>query len=455
MKETIKTIDEINERIHSGSAMVLTADEMSLFIEEFGVEKAVKDVDVVTTGTFGAMCSSGVFLNFGHADIPIKFRKVWLNEVEAYSGIAAVDIYLGATQPSENRGIYYGGGHVIEDLVCGKRIFLEVHSPGTDCYLNKKIETEITINDLNQAIMCNPRNGYERYNAAINSSEKVLYTYMGKLLPDYGNITFSGAGELSPIINDPQFQTIGIGTKIFLGGGEGYIIGSGTQHNPENGFATLMVKGDLKTMSPDFIHGATFTGYGSSLYLGLGIPIPIINASIARAAGITDKEIETKILDYSFPLRNKPIVREVNYEELKSNFIEINGKEVRTSSLSSFFGAKRIANLLKENIQKGKFFLTKAVESLSKKGLANPMKQIETSKQTLLNKKKENNLGELFVHHDKKRCINCGLCLGYCIAGVFTKQYNCEIHAEPHKCINCRQCEDICPQNAIQLKEKG
>lgn len=46
------------------------------------------------------MCSSGAFLNLGHAEPPIKIKRAYLNGVEAYAGIAAVDIYIGAAQPN-------------------------------------------------------------------------------------------------------------------------------------------------------------------------------------------------------------------------------------------------------------------------------------------------------------------------------------------------------------------
>ncbi|WP_456487846.1 homocysteine biosynthesis protein, partial [Candidatus Alkanophaga liquidiphilum] len=77
-----KSTAEINEKIRDGSVSVVTADEMTELVRELGAERAAREVDVVTTGTFGAMCSSGVFLNFGHADPPIKMQRVWLNDVE-------------------------------------------------------------------------------------------------------------------------------------------------------------------------------------------------------------------------------------------------------------------------------------------------------------------------------------------------------------------------------------
>jgi len=372
MKE--RDIKTINEKIKKGKAVVVTAEEMKKLVKEKGLEKTFEAVDVVTTATFGAMCSSGVFLNFGHSDPPIKMRKVWLNEVEAYTGIAAVDAYIGATEPSLDKDIKYGGAHVIEDLVKGKKVFLKAIGYGTDCYPRKYIETYININDLNQAIMINPRNSYQKYNAATNTSSKDIFTYMGKLLANYGNITYCGSGELSPLNNDPDYETIGLGTRIFVGGSEGYVIGSGTQHSPEDGFGNLMIKGNLKNMKSEFLKAASFSGYGCTLYIGIGIPIPLINLNIVRKVSITDDQIYTNIIDYSVQSRSKPVVRKVSYKELKSGYIEINGKKVKAISLSSLYMAKKIARILKEWIENGSFFLTEPVVRIPDKGTLKPLK---------------------------------------------------------------------------------
>ncbi len=370
-----KSIEEINERIRDGSVCVVTADRMSEIVEELGAEQAAKEVDVVTTGTFGPMCSSGIFINFGHADPPIKMQRVWLNEVEAYTGIAAVDAYLGATQLSEDRGEEYGGGHVIEDLASGKQIEMRATAYGTDCYPRKEIETTLSIEDLNQVIMVNPRNASQRYIAATNSSDRTLYTYMGTLLPNYRNANYSGAGALSPLMNDPEFETIGVGTRIFLSGAKGYVVGMGTQHNPGKNFATLMVTGDLKEMDPKYLRGATFFGYGATLYVGIGIPIPILNERMAEKTGIRDGDIKTEVLDYGVCRRERPTVVEVTYEELKSGMIEIGGKEVPTSPLSSFFMADKVAKELKREIERGEFLLSQPVERLPRDTILKPMKQ--------------------------------------------------------------------------------
>ncbi len=370
-----KTIEEINKKIAEGSVCVVTAEEMKEIVEELGVEKAAKEVDVVTTGTFGAMCSSGVFMNFGHSDPPIKMQKVWLNDVEAYTGIAAVDAYLGVTQLSESRGMEYGGAHVIEDLVRGKDVELRAISYGTDCYPKKRIVTEIALEDLNQAVMVNPRNAYQRYKAATNSSDRILRTYMGTLLPNYGNVTFAGCGEISPLNNDPEYRTIGVGTRIFLCGAKGYIIGEGTQHAPP--FGTLMVKGNLKEMKPEFMKAIVMPGYGVTMMLGIGIPIPIIDEEMAKATAVRDDEIYTEIIDFGVPKRDRPVVRRVSYAELKSGRVEINGEDVRVSPLSSYYMARKVMEELKRMIERGEFFLTTPVESIPKSGVLKPMRQRE------------------------------------------------------------------------------
>jgi len=198
---------------------------------------------------------------------------------------------------------------------------------------------------------------------------------MGMLLPNFGNITFTGSGCLSPLSNDPEYRTIGLGTRIFLGGATGYVIGEGTQHNPEHGYATLMVKGNLKEMYPEYLKAACIQGYGVSLYVGIGIPIPILDQSLARATSIDDKDIVTKIIDFGVQRRDKPVVKEVTYAELKSGIVDINGQEIKTSSLSSFLKAKEIAEKLKKLIEKGEFLLSRPIETLPKKGKLKPMKQ--------------------------------------------------------------------------------
>ncbi|MFC1807505.1 homocysteine biosynthesis protein [Candidatus Omnitrophota bacterium] len=382
-----KTYAEINKKIKEKKAVVVTAEEIIDIVAKDGLKKTAERVDVVTTGTFGPMCSSGAYFNVGHTKPKIKIGggKATLNEVPVYAGFAAVDICLGATAVADDDPknkvfpgkFEYGGAHVIEDIVAGKDIKLAATAYGTDCYPRKKLETYINIKDINEAVLFNPRNCYQNYNVAVNlNKEKTIYTYMGILKSDVGNANYCSAGQLSPLLNDPHYKTIGIGTRIFLGGGEGYIIWQGTQHNPsvkrkENGVpqapaGTIAVIGDLKQMQSEWLRGTSFEGYGVTLTVGMGIPIPILNEEILKYTTVKDEEIFAQIVDYSndYPNGISNSLGEVNYKQLKTGKITIKGKEVPTASLSSYAKAKVIAVKLKEEIRKGKFFLGEPVQPL-------------------------------------------------------------------------------------------
>lgn len=382
----MRTIKEINEKIKKGEVVVATAEEIIDLVDRKGVKKAAQEVDVVTTGTFGPMCSSGAYFNIGHSKPRIKLGggSCKLNDVPAYCGFAAVDAYLGATAlpdddprnkvfPGEFK---YGGGHVIQELVRGNDLRLEASSYSTDCYPRRKLETYINIKDLNEAVLFNLRNCYQNDNVAVNLSDKTIYTYMGMLKPHLGNANYCSAGQLSPLLKDPYYKTIGIGMKIFLGGGIGYVAWWGTQHNPgvirkDNGVpvvpaGTLAVIGDLKQMKPEWLVGTSMLGYGVSLYVGIGIPLPVLNEEVIKYAAIKDEQIYTQVIDYSqaYSQMKGDVLAEVNYAQLKSGKIMIQDKLVPAGNLSSYSKAVEIAENLKAWIKKGDFLLTEPVAAL-------------------------------------------------------------------------------------------
>jgi len=381
-----KTIEEINQKIKQGKAVVVTAEEIISLVEKKGVTRTAQEVDVVTTGTFGPMCSSSAYINIGHSKPRIKLGggRTYLNDVLAYPGFAATDILIGSNalpdDDPRNRihpgEFNYGGGHVIEELVAGKDIRLVATAYGTDCYPRKRLETWINIKDLNEAVLFNIRNCYQNYNVAVNLSGKTIYTYMGMLKSELGNANYCSAGQLSPLMNDPYYKTIGIGTKIFLGGGVGFVAWQGTQHNPDvprtkggvpkGGAGTLAVIGDLKQMSPRWLVGTSMFGYGCTISVGIGVPIPILSEEILKYTAVTDGDIFAPIVDYSkaYPQLKSETLGEVSYAELKSGRIKVKGKDVATASLSSYSRAVEIATTLKEWIKSGKFLLTNPVAPL-------------------------------------------------------------------------------------------
>lgn len=394
----MKTYEEIQKKIESKKAVVLTAEEVIEYVEKKGLEAAAKEIDVVTTATFGPMCSSGCFLNFGHSAPKMRISEAWIDDVGVYCGVAAVDVYLGATQlrhndpanmnyPGEFR---FGGGHVIEKLVAGEKVQLFGLSYGTDDYPRREIRTWFTIDDLNQAIMTNPRNCYQNYNMAVNRSNKPIYTYLGLLKPNMKNLTYCSAGQLSPLLNDPFCETIGIGTRVWLAGAQGHVYAEGTQHTtvcgrgengvPTEGAATLALTGDMKRMRKEYVRGVSLKGYGVSLALGVGIPIPILSSEILARTTVRDDRIMAPVIDYSsdYPQKTGKVVTHLSYAEVKRGEVEIDGTTVETGSLSSYASALEIAELLADEIRKGEFTVSPPLAPLPKD---RPMKGLQVRRE--------------------------------------------------------------------------
>jgi L-aspartate semialdehyde sulfurtransferase len=385
----VRTIEEINEKIRAGSAVVFTAEEIIQVVREKGIKRASREVDVVTTGTFSPMCSSGAFINLKQEKEKMKLGGGYatLNDVPAYAGLAAADLYIGATalpetDPRNANGrpgrFSYGGAHVIEEWVQGKKVLLKAGGYGTDCYPKKSREKMIGFEEMNDTFLFNPRNCYQNYNVAVNLSDKPIYTYMGKLKPRLGNANYCSAGQLSPLLNDPMYRTIGIGTRVFFCGAEGYVVWNGTQHNPDiprlangtptAGAGTLALIGNLKDMDPRWLRAVSFAGYGVSLSVAVGIPIPIVDEEMMKCVSVSDAELKAPVIDYSvfYPTGQgaNPRLAEVTYEELKSGVIEVGGKKVPTGSFSSYAKAREVAGYLKSLITNGSFFLSQPVQPL-------------------------------------------------------------------------------------------
>jgi uncharacterized protein (DUF39 family) len=379
----MRTIGEINAKIQQQKAVVWTIEELKRKVKKLGISKTYQQVDVICTGTFEPMESSGAIINLGHTDPPIKIRKCWLDGIPAYAGFGAVDLYLGATASTDysstvdsNESLSAswsekGGGHVIEDLIAGKPVNLKAIGQVTDCYPRASLETTISRTTINQFYLYNPRNLYQNFIVGVNGGDRPLYTYLGILLPRLGNAVYSNTGAISPLLNDPNLEVIGIGSRIFLGGAPGMVAWEGTQHfplqkrlpnqTPIGPAATLALIGDAKKMSPKWVRGCYFKNYGPSLMLGVGVPIPVLNSDIIRYCAVEDKDIVAPVMDFSIPRRVRPSFGLVSYAQLKSGRIVIEGQTVRVAPLASIYLSRQVAETLKQWILKDKFTLNEPI----------------------------------------------------------------------------------------------
>ena len=105
--------------------------------------------------------------------------------------------------------------------------------------------------------------------------------------------------------------------------------------------------------------GVSIQGYGCSLAVGLGIPIPILNEEIAGYTAVSDEDLFTQIIDYGndYPKGISNSLGQVSYAKLKSGSIQLKGKEIPTVPLSSLVRARKIAEILKKKISQAKFTL--------------------------------------------------------------------------------------------------
>lgn len=437
--------------------MVLTAMEFKDLARDLDPADLVREVDVVTTATFAPMCSSGVFLNFGHSDPPIRMERIFLNGVPAYEGLAAVDAYLGATaEDPADPG--YGGAHVIEALVRGEEVRLSARGKGTDCYPRTSLETFVSLDRLNEAWFFNPRNGYQNYGAAANGSPRPLRTYMGLLEPEYGSVSYSTSGELSPLLNDPECRTLGVGSPVFLCGARGRVTSPGTQYCdrreagrsglPVSGARTLALWADLKEAEAEFLAAARYEGYGISLFVGLGLPIPVLDEDLARRLSVRDEDIETEIRDYSRP--GRPVLGRRTYAELRSGSVELAGRRARTSSQSSLAKARRIAEVLKERVLSGRFPLEAPREPFpegrSPRALAE--RAAEPARGTPGASAEYAGVGA--AGYRRSLCVDCGSCAAHCPRGALAiGAPDWRLRYDADKCDGCGACFGACPRKAL------
>jgi L-aspartate semialdehyde sulfurtransferase len=263
---------------------------------------------------------------------------------------------------------------VIEDLIAGQSVQLRAIGQVTDCYPRASFETLINRDTINQFYLFNPRNLYQNFIVGVNGGDRSLYTYLGPLQPQLGNAVYSNPGALSPLLNDPKLRLIGIGTRVFMGGGIGYVTWEGTQHfplqkrlandTPIGPASTLALIGDAKQMDPRWVRGCYFKQYGPSLMLGVGVPLPVLDEQVVAHCAVTDQDLVAPVVDFSIPRRVRPTFGLVSYAQLKSGRLKIDGKVVRVAPLASLYLSRQVAIELQQWIQAGEFTLTEPVAAI-------------------------------------------------------------------------------------------
>ena len=138
---------------------------------------------------------------------------------------------------------------------------------------------------------------------------------------------------------------------------------------------TLAVIDDLRGMKHYYLRAAVFHRYGVSIYVRIGMPIPLLNEEIVRRVGVSNEDLTATVYDYGVPRRTRPNLGVVTYAELRSGEIKINNRRIPTAPLSSLYKAKQIAAELKERIINGRFLLTAPVAKLPFRDGVKPLRE--------------------------------------------------------------------------------
>lgn len=364
-----KTYAEINKKIKTGKAQILTAQEAKTLIKEKGLQYFTENIDVVTFASFEMHTNALIYLSFGQTDPLIYFSEVYINNVPAYP-TGPTDIALSCVAFSEENP-EYGGAHVLEDLIRGKDIHLKATGRNLEVFTNKEFETWFNLKNLNHGKLFLNQAIIQNNIVATNSGEKDINSPMGTLIGKLENSTFNSSSYLNPLMNDPYANLIGIGTKIWIAGTAGLIVGTGSHHNPlqkrnEHGLPIgpgiiLSAIADIESMNSKWIRGGFIKSYGPVLYIGIGIPLPVLNEEVAKYISVTDDKIHSTIVDFSIPRRTKPTFGQCTYSELRTSTVIINKKPTLSAPLSSMAMAIEICNELKDTILQKNFLLSEKI----------------------------------------------------------------------------------------------
>jgi putative methanogenesis marker 16 metalloprotein len=373
MQAMTRTIAEINRRIKRQDAVVLTSQEVCDIVKDGG-ELILKDVDVVTTATRAIMSGTYAVLSFPMAEPGtfVRAEKAWINGVPACTGpcpnerLGIIDLMVYGTSASRDRPDY-GGGHLFRELVEGKIVQVEVETPRGE-YLAKAM----CLDDFPYARIFSTRNAFKNYVAFVNPRTDPLPTIFSALEfpPNFGFATVSGCGQLNPIKNDPNLETIGIGTRILLNGAQGFVMGTGTRSMPSR--PNLLGLADMHHMNPECM-GGFVTSAGPECIGSWAVPVPVLNESILENILLQDRDIPLTIMDVN--VRQK--IGNTTYEDVWGS-----------TDLEIEFDPGRCAGCRKCTAEP-----------------KCPMKAITVEGDQVM--------------RDKGKCFNCGLCVSQCSGGAF------------------------------------
>jgi len=368
-----RDVAELLERQRRGALRVRLAEEFRDLVAAVGLAEAYDSTDVVAAAEATFTDQASLVLNLGPSDPPIRMREPQIEGVAALAGGASGDLVLPiGGGPEGPRG---GGAQVLATLLAGGRVELNTSGDPTPLQPRRELHGRLDLERIGNGRLLLHRGIVENGVVAVSSAEGVIHTGWGPLLGPFGNALFSAAGADSIGLAMPGLGLLGAGSPLLVGGGLGWVIGTGSAHQPQprrlaSGHArtpgaVAAVSVDLHALEARWVRACHFEGHGSALLVAIAAPIPLLDGRIAAQAATPDSQLEAPVLDVSIPRRIKPSFGGVSYAALKAGAIVVDGNRIPAAPCHSPRLAQELAEELAERLRAGRFPLRLPLAPLS------------------------------------------------------------------------------------------
>jgi uncharacterized protein (DUF39 family) len=162
---------------------------------------------------------------------------------------------------------------------------------------------------------------------------------------------------------------------VLVGGAVGWVVGSGSGHNPKvkrqsSGHAlspgcAAALSVDLHDLQGQWVRPCFFEGHGSGLLVAIAAPVPLINESVARQAATGNDDLEAPVLDLAIPRRLKPSLGTASYSDLLAGELQIKGRPMGCAPAHSPRLAAAIGQELITRLSRGNFPLSLPLQPLN------------------------------------------------------------------------------------------
>jgi uncharacterized protein (DUF39 family) len=364
----------LRQRQRQGQLRVRVAADFRRLVAEVGLAEAYGATDVVVAANAEFTDQGSLHLTIGPSDPPIRFREAQLEGLAAQTGGGGGDLVLpisGGLGESQRQG----GAQLLARLLGGDGLALGATGEVTALQPRRDLQARLDLERIGSGRLVLHRAITENGVVAVSSGEGVLRSRWGPVLGPFGNALYGCGGAGSIGLARPGLALLGPGSPVLVGGSIGWVIGSGTGHQPGvprsagghalSPGAVAAVSVDLHGLRPEWVRPCFFEGQGAALLVGVAAPIPLINAGVAARAACGDEDLEAPVLDVAIPRRIRPRLGSASYAQLKSGAIRVDGHRVSAAPAHSPRLAEAIGRELVTWLEEDRFPLRLPLQPLS------------------------------------------------------------------------------------------